>query len=826
MADIILKTNETRERIYTATAAQTDFSVPFRYESADEMGVTVVDADGVSTEPDFVMVPSGAYGTEDQPGILRLTAPLEGGERVEVYGVTPRGRVTSLAASQGNPSGKLNQEYSNLQKQVQEITTVLARALRARRGEALPVLPPKSSLAGMILWLNEAMTSWELLPAAGLSAIAADLASPLSVLNAVAAKLDAVEQVADVDVEVAALGPYAAALAAALPALLTVAQAIEDGLIAALVGDRAVIVAQGIAADCTSVGVGTDDSAALQAALNDWKAAGHGSVLVVPGGNKRLASGVSIDLDGLKFMEIRIEGSITPDATAMKVMRFRNAFDISIKAKALDGGCYVSGGANGGYLANYETTDDVVSAGGQEFIEIRSIDNYTVDLVGSNYAGRLLAVRRVSGDYPDEPVTAFAHGKVRTTRQNDPTKPRCAQALWGYNTDAFTGAFGGLDYMNMDFDYFPPVWTDFNDISLGYMEGAFATNGPHFKGCQMIQGTLWYIGDVDGNPSNAHIWIGPSATRLSAQVDVDKVTGLNAGTIVKLVDLDTNYRSRFGSINAIGSSGNAYTAAFHVDNCANVSANIYGNNHGGKLAYIEGGASDIIQLNVEGNGLSEDFVHFAADFGGTAVVNGVARNPASGKSLVKVEAGVAVVDAAYLIAGANNGFVFDVPSSNAVRWLGGLGSLTGAGALYKNGHSPSVVTELVRGVAGTRKELFSDMRLRKISPIFEWWNEGAAPDNRRWKFYALGDQLLLTVVNDVDGADARVLTVSRSGLTITRIDLGGPLNIPSYTVAGLPSAAALGAGTQVYVSNESGGAVMAFSDGASWRRMTDRAVVS
>lgn len=46
----------------------------------------------------------------------------------------------------------------------------------------------------------------------------------------------------------------------------------------------------------------------------------------------------------------------------------------------------------------------------------------------------------------------------------------------------------------------------------------------------------------------------------------------------------------------------------------------------------------------------------------------------------------------------------------------------------------------------------------------------------------------------------------------------------SYTVAGLPSASI--AGGMIYVSNESGGAVMAFSDGTNWRRVTDRAIVS
>lgn len=52
------------------------------------------------------------------------------------------------------------------------------------------------------------------------------------------------------------------------------------------------------------------------------------------------------------------------------------------------------------------------------------------------------------------------------------------------------------------------------------------------------------------------------------------------------------------------------------------------------------------------------------------------------------------------------------------------------------------------------------------------------------------------------------------------------LNTPdSYTVATLP-AAADNPRLTVYVSDEAGGAVLAFSDGTSWRRVTDRAVVS
>ncbi len=52
----------------------------------------------------------------------------------------------------------------------------------------------------------------------------------------------------------------------------------------------------------------------------------------------------------------------------------------------------------------------------------------------------------------------------------------------------------------------------------------------------------------------------------------------------------------------------------------------------------------------------------------------------------------------------------------------------------------------------------------------------------------------------------------------------GPV-APPYTVAGVPAAAG-NAGKTILVTDEAGGAVLAFSDGADWRRVTDRAVIS
>lgn len=60
----------------------------------------------------------------------------------------------------------------------------------------------------------------------------------------------------------------------------------------------------------------------------------------------------------------------------------------------------------------------------------------------------------------------------------------------------------------------------------------------------------------------------------------------------------------------------------------------------------------------------------------------------------------------------------------------------------------------------------------------------------------------------------------------TRLDVDGPIKCQSFTVATVPSASAHGAGSQIFVSDETGGAVLAFSDATNWRRVTDRAIIA
>jgi hypothetical protein len=64
-----------------------------------------------------------------------------------------------------------------------------------------------------------------------------------------------------------------------------------------------------------------------------------------------------------------------------------------------------------------------------------------------------------------------------------------------------------------------------------------------------------------------------------------------------------------------------------------------------------------------------------------------------------------------------------------------------------------------------------------------------------------------------------------TGLSLVAAANGVP-RVASFTVSGLPSAGTAGAGALALVSDETGGAVLAFSDGTDWRRVTDGAVVS
>lgn len=87
---------------------------------------------------------------------------------------------------------------------------------------------------------------------------------------------------------------------------------------------------------------------------------------------------------------------------------------------------------------------------------------------------------------------------------------------------------------------------------------------------------------------------------------------------------------------------------------------------------------------------------------------------------------------------------------------------------------------------------------------------------------ALGNGATATANNQVMLGNGSVTEVKTAGSMVA----GTFAKVGSYTVAGVPSAVTAGAGAIIFVSNEAGGAVLAFSDATDWRRVTDRAVIS
>lgn len=86
-----------------------------------------------------------------------------------------------------------------------------------------------------------------------------------------------------------------------------------------------------------------------------------------------------------------------------------------------------------------------------------------------------------------------------------------------------------------------------------------------------------------------------------------------------------------------------------------------------------------------------------------------------------------------------------------------------------------------------------------------------------------------------DAANTLGITLSNNGTLVTfsaGVSVTGQVIAStfvkpgSFTVAGVPSASTSGAGAMIFVSNESGGSVIAFSDGTNWRRVTDRAIIT
>ena len=128
-------------------------------------------------------------------------------------------------------------------------------------------------------------------------------------------------------------------------------------------------------------------------------------------------------------------------------------------------------------------------------------------------------------------------------------------------------------------------------------------------------------------------------------------------------------------------------------------------------------------------------------------------------------------------------------------------------------YTDNVTTPTVE-LTGLLKNLFLDFSGADVSGDPSWFAG----------FDGLNDRFVLRrwvagTVGAGNGTD--LLQVDSDG----SVQVVGPLGLVSYAKTSLPAAGSHNA-SLVYVTDEAGGAVPAFSDGTNWRRVTDRAVVS
>ena len=191
-------------------------------------------------------------------------------------------------------------------------------------------------------------------------------------------------------------------------------------------------------------------------------------------------------------------------------------------------------------------------------------------------------------------------------------------------------------------------------------------------------------------------------------------------------------------------------------------------------------------------------------------------------------------NAGHIAAFQDGGWLFYPPAAGWVAWI------ADEGRLYAwSGTAWITATAAINPAAlvGVNATADTTNRLSVASPAALFTHDGAGHQLKINKAAAANtaSQLYQTAFSGraevgLTGDDDLHFKVSTNGTAwfealVLKAATGTP-RLPSFPKAQLPSAATAGAGGHAQVPDETGGAVLAFSDGTAWRRVTDRAVVA
>ena len=311
---------------------------------------------------------------------------------------------------------------------------------------------------------------------------------------------------------------------------------------------------------------------------------------------------------------------------------------------------------------------------------------------------------------------------------------------------------------------------------------------------------------------NNGTWIRSSDGNATGEIEAGMIVMVTEGDIYK----DTQWKLTTNDPIVIGS-----TALVFEQNSAYAFGNIYANGTA-VLANAVGGTVTLTagdNIEITGNNTSKTV---------TIGVTGISLNSiANGTSNVTVVSSGGNVTVG--VGGTSNVAVFHTGGLSVTGTVGGNGTaLTGINAfgnIAVSGEttvSADNTSDTVTFAEGTGISITTDAANNVITI------GSVATDSI---FATGGDMGLVTEAVTVSEdlgliTDAATVEYDLGSIVTSGVIQPDSLILPTKTVAQLANLSASPAAQFVYCSNESGGAVPAFSDGTNWRRVTDRAIVT
>jgi len=321
---------------------------------------------------------------------------------------------------------------------------------------------------------------------------------------------------------------------------------------------------------------------------------------------------------------------------------------------------------------------------------------------------------------------------------------------------------------------------------------------------------------------NNGTWIRSSDGNATGEIEAGMIVMVTEGDIYK----DTQWKLTTNDPIVIGS-----TALVFEQNSAFAFGNIYANGTA-VLANAVGGTVTLSagdNIAITGNNTSKTV---------TIGVTGISLNSiANGTSNVTVVSSGGNVTVG--VGGTSNVAVFSTGGANVTGTLGVSGNITG-GNILGNGAGLSGINAFSSiAVTGsntlTANSIATGLTFTGDTSIFVTAN--TSTNTVSFAFGGTGESIFATggdmglvtevvVVSEDLGlvTDPVVESYDLGSIVTSGVIVADALIVPTYTVTTLPPANPQA--QIIFVSNESGGAVLAFSDGTNWRRCTDRAIVT